>query len=115
MGFCWRGSTSFLYATRQPGLRGAVVYYGSSPEAGYVNVSAALLGLYGGDDAPVNATIARAQDRMQRLEKRYDVEMYDGAGHGFLLAQDGRDGANLAATRRAWERTVTFFREVLGR
>jgi dienelactone hydrolase len=40
--------------------------------------------------------------------------MFEGAGHGFLRAQDGRDGANMAATRRAWPRTIEFFREHLG-
>jgi len=32
MGFCWGGSRSFGYATHQPGLDAAVVYYGSSPD-----------------------------------------------------------------------------------
>jgi carboxymethylenebutenolidase len=114
IGFCWGGSTRFEYATRQPGLRGAVVYYGSSPEAGYERISAAVLGLYGGDDARVNATIPRARDAMDAHRKRYEVEVYDGAGHGFLRAQSGREGANLVATRAAWARTVAFLREVLG-
>ncbi len=113
IGFCWGGSTSFAFATRQPDLRGAVVYYGSSPDAGYDDIRAAVIGLYGSDDARVNATIRRARDAMNALGKRYEVEMYEGAGHGFLRAQDGRDGANMAATRRAWPRTVEFLREVL--
>ncbi len=114
IGFCWGGSTSFWYATRQPTLRGAVVYYGSSPETGYERVQAAVLGLYGGDDARVNATIPRAREAMDRLNKRYETHISDGAGHGFLRAQDGRDGANLQATRRVWPRTVGFLKEVLG-
>lgn len=113
IGFCWGGSTSFMYATQQPALRGAVVYYGSSPESGYENVGAAVLGLYGADDARVNATIPRARDAMDRPGKRYDVEVYDGAGHGFLRAQAGRDGANMEATRKAWPRTVMFLKDVL--
>ena len=39
---------------------------------------------------------------------------FPGAGHGFLRAQDARNGANLAATRNAWPRTVTWFRKHLG-
>lgn len=115
IGFCWGGSTSFMYAARQPGLRGAVVYYGSSPDSGYQAIGAAVLGLYGGDDARVNATIPRARQEMSRLGKRYEAEVYDGAGHGFLRAQEGRDGANMAAAREAWPRTVAFLREVLGK
>ncbi|MBW3535749.1 MAG: dienelactone hydrolase family protein, partial [Gemmatimonadetes bacterium] len=39
----------------------------------------------------------------------------EGAGHGFLRAQDGQDGANMAATRQAWPATVSFFRRHLER
>jgi dienelactone hydrolase len=44
----------------------------------------------------------------------YDVHVFDNnSGHGFLRQQDGRDGANLAAARGAWPRTVAFFRDRL--
>jgi dienelactone hydrolase len=43
------------------------------------------------------------------------VHSFAGAGHGFLRQQDGKDGANLAATKRAWPLTVDFFRRNLGR
>ena len=33
IGFCWGGATSFRYATVQPDLNAAVVYYGTAPEA----------------------------------------------------------------------------------
>src|SRR3990172_5030503 len=32
IGFCWGGAASFAYATVQPGLDAAVVYYGTSPD-----------------------------------------------------------------------------------
>jgi dienelactone hydrolase len=38
---------------------------------------------------------------------------YEGAGHGFLRAQEDRAGANLKATQNAWPRTVAFLREQL--
>ncbi len=112
IGFCWGGSTTFLYATRQPALSAAVVYYGGAPDAGYDGIAAPVLGLYGGDDARVNASIPTAQEAMQRLGKRYETEVYDGAGHGFLRAQGSRE-ANLAAARQAWPRMVTFLKEAL--
>jgi carboxymethylenebutenolidase len=112
IGFCWGGSTTFQYATRQPGLGAAVVYYGSAPDGGYEQIAAPVLGLYGGDDARVNATIPAAREAMQRLDKRYETEVYDGAGHGFLRAQGSRE-ANLAAAREAWPRMVMFLKEAL--
>ncbi len=113
VGFCWGGSTSFAYAIHQPELGASVVYYGTSPEAGYDRINAPVLGLYGGDDQRVNATIPMAQEAMNGLGKPYEVEVYDGAGHGFLRAQDAQEGANMRATDQAWPRTVNFFRQHL--
>lgn len=114
VGFCWGGSNSFNLATHFAGLGAAVVYYGASPpDSNLAAVHAPVLGLYAGDDARVNATVPQAQATMQRLGKRFEVEMYDGAGHGFLRQQTGRDGANLRAARLAWPRTIAFFREHL--
>lgn len=50
---------------------------------------------------------------MKRLGKTYEVHTYEGAGHGFLRAQSGREGSNLQATRQAWPRTVAFLRRSL--
>jgi len=111
VGFCWGGSTSFRYATQQAQVDAAVVYYGGSPDTGNLaDVEAPVLGLYGGNDNRVNATIPDARDEMDRLGKTYETEIYPGAGHGFLRQQDGQEGANMAATRQAWPRTVEFFR-----
>ena len=115
VGFCWGGSSSFAYAVSQPELGAAVVYYGTSPEdeIDYQQINAPVLGLYGGDDQRVNATIPPAEAAMDGLGKPYEPNIYEGAGHGFLRAQDDREGANMRATEQAWPRTVAFFREHL--
>jgi carboxymethylenebutenolidase len=114
MGFCWGGSQSFSYAASQPGLDAAVVYYGTSPEAAdLAKIKAPVLGLYGEDDARVNATVGPAEAEMKRLKKSYEANTYQGAGHGFLRGQDGREGANLKATQQAWPRTLAFLRQHL--
>lgn len=115
VGFCWGGRTSFTFATSDPGLGAAVVYYGTSPEDEALSaIEAPVLGLYGGNDARVNATIPPAQARMEELGKVFQVEIFDGAGHGFLRAQEGREGRNLTASSQAWPLTVRFFRQELG-
>lgn len=115
VGFCWGGTTTFAYATAQPDLDAAVVYYGSSPEtAQLAKVQAPVLGLYGGDDARVNQTIPAADAEMKKLGKSYEHEIYEGAGHGFLRQQEGRGGANAKAAEKAWPRTITFLRKHLG-
>jgi len=115
VGYCWGGSTSFAYAVAQPKLDAAVVYYGSAPSdpASYAKIAAPVLGLYGGDDARVNASIPSAEAEMKKLGKRYVVHVYDGAGHGFLRQQTGRDGANRKASEQAWAATLALFRETL--
>jgi len=115
IGFCWGGSSSFAYAVAQPKLDAAVVYYGTSPSdaADYAKIGAPVLGLYGGDDARVNATIPTAEAELKKLGKRYTSHVYDGAGHGFLRQQLGRDGANMKASERAWAATLAFLREQL--
>jgi carboxymethylenebutenolidase len=114
IGFCWGGTTSFAYATAQPGLNAAVVFYGTSPDAASLaRIKAPVLGHYGGDDARVDATIPPAEAEMKKLGKTYEPHVYEGAGHGFLRAQDDRDGANLKATKQAWPRTISFLRDQL--
>jgi carboxymethylenebutenolidase len=114
VGFCWGGGKSFSYAASQPNLNAAVVYYGTSPEAAdLARIKAPVLGLYGGDDARVAATIPPAESEMKKLGKTYEPHLYEGAGHGFLRAQEDREGANLKATRQAWPRTASFLREQL--
>lgn len=112
VGFCWGGGQSFTYATTQPKLDAAVVFYGSSATSGSLSaIHAPVLGLYGGDDQRVNAMIPDARTEMARLDKTYEVEIYEGAGHAFLSRQSERGGANLRATQQAWPRAVTFLRD----
>ncbi len=115
LGFCWGGTTSFAYAVHQPKLDAAVVYYGTSPESppDYAKIGAPVLGLYGGDDARVDATIPAAEAAMKKLGKPYTSRVYEGAGHGFLRQQTGRDGANLKASEKAWPETLAFLRQAL--
>jgi carboxymethylenebutenolidase len=114
VGFCWGGSTSFVHAIESGGVAAAVVYYGSSPDTAELDrVSAPVLGLYGGDDARVNATIPPADSALKALGKTYEPHIFEGAGHGFLRQQDGQEGANLRASREAWPLTVAWFREYL--
>jgi carboxymethylenebutenolidase len=112
VGYCWGGATSFRYATVQPGLNAAVVYYGTSPDAASLaSIKAPVLGLYGEDDARVNATVPPAIDEMKKLGKTYQTETYAGAGHGFLRAQSGREGANMKAAEKAWPQTIAFLKQ----
>ena len=117
VGFCWGGSASFASAVMSPAGQGAaVVYYGTSPEtASLTSVKVPVLGLYGGEDARVGATVPPADSAMKALGKRFEPHTFAGAGHGFLRQQEGQGGANLAAAQKAWPLTISFFRSTLGR
>lgn len=115
IGFCWGGGQSWNYAVRQPALNAAVVYYGSGPKdaAEYATINCPVLGLYGSDDARVNATIEASDKEMLAKSKPFTKHMYEGAGHGFLRQPTARDGANLKAATAAWGETLAFFKNHL--
>jgi carboxymethylenebutenolidase len=114
VGFCWGGGISFAHAVHAPGLGASVVYYGVSPATpSLASVRAPVLGLYGENDARVDATIPPADSAMKALGKTYRHEIFPGAGHGFLRQQDGQNGANLRAAQAAWPLTVQWFHRYL--
>jgi carboxymethylenebutenolidase len=129
VGYCWGGGRSFGYATHNPNLGASVVFYGSPPTPEQMaNIKAPVLGLYGGNDARINATIPATDSAMKALGKSYQFQIFDGAGHGFLRAQNDAAAnpnatpqaletgkANLAAAQAAWPKAIGFFREKLGK
>jgi carboxymethylenebutenolidase len=115
VGFCWGGGISFSYATEQPALKAAVVCYGTPPDAQAMGrIKAPVLGLYCGSDARVTSTVPAAESLMKKLGKRYEYEIFDGAGHAFFRAQDGQAGANLKAAQKGWPRMVQFLKQSFG-
>lgn len=115
VGFCWGGAASFAHAVYSPRLGASVVYYGVSPKTSdLASVRAPVLGLYGGNDQRVNATIAPADSALRALGRTYVPTQYPGAGHGFLRQQAGMNGANMTATRAAWPATIAWFKKYLG-
>jgi carboxymethylenebutenolidase len=113
VGYCWGGTASFNHAVfNAPGLKASVVYYGSSPTADDIaKVRVPVLGLYAENDQRVNATIDRADSTMRAIGGTFEQRTYEGAGHGFLRAQD--QPANAEASRRAWPETLAWFRKYL--
>ncbi len=116
VGFCWGGSTVFAHAVAAPASLGAVVvYYGGSPATERLtSVRAPILGLYGGDDARVNATVPPAEAALKAAGRTFEAHTFEGAGHGFTRTQEGREGANRRAVEQAWPLTVQWFRTHLG-
>jgi carboxymethylenebutenolidase len=114
MGFCWGGSQTFRYATNASDLAAAMVFYGSPPDNGYDAITAPVYGFYGENDERINATISATEERMAALNKAYDYEIYDGAGHAFMRRGDDPDGsaANKQARDAAWERLGRLLEQI---
>jgi len=114
IGFCWGGGASFNYAANQPKLNAAVVYYGTPPDKdAMAKIACPVAGFYGGDDARVTSTVEPTAKTMDERKKPYTHHVFDGAGHGFLLQQTGRNGANEKAAKEAWSETIAFLKKNL--
>lgn len=104
------GTNSFRFAAEAPDLSAAVVFYGMPPDpAEMAKVQAPVLGLYGGDDMAVVATIEPTAAVMKKLGKSYQFHIYPGATHFFMSYQvEGRNGDAVAD---AWPAAITFLRQ----
>ena len=102
IGFCWGGGRSFAYAGGAAGARrrGRLLRHLARGRGCSRRSRRRSSGFYGGDDARVDATDPPAEAEMKKLGKTYETHIYEGAGHGFLRDQAGRDGANLKATAK---------------
>ena len=118
-GFCWGGSRTFQYATRQKGLSAAFVFYGTGPDdadaiKAIKGINCPVYGFYGGRDARVNASIPNSEELMKAAGKMYDPVIYEGAGHGFMRAgqQPGAQEANATARADGWKRGMDILSKI---
>jgi carboxymethylenebutenolidase len=107
-GFCWGGGESCWVCTVRKDLSAAFVFYGPPPKD-VSGITAPVYGFYAGNDERIDATIPDTREAMKKAGKKYDVVVYDGAGHGFMRA--GEDPGNTVEGNRkargaAWERWV---------
>jgi carboxymethylenebutenolidase len=104
------GTLSFRFAAETPGLNAAVVFYGMPPaEALLAKIKAPVLGLYGGDDDAVDATIEPTAAAMKKLGKSFESHVYPGATHAFLTYQ--AEGLNGIGTAEGWTTAIEFLKE----
>src|SRR5215510_896164 len=115
-GYCWGGGQSFRYATNNPKIKAAFVFYGPAPasadgtpdKAVLAKITAPVYGFYGGNDARINATLPRTSEAMNELKKTFDPVTYEGAGHGFMRTGDAPEPANKEAAD--YEKNLTAWK-----
>jgi carboxymethylenebutenolidase len=112
-GFCWGGARSFSLATRNQNLWAAIVFYGSTPPFDQLQyITAPVLGLYGALDnrSPTSIT-GRAPEtarEMARLNKVFEWEIYNQAGHGFFRGPDRIAISEERPAKLAWRLLLDF-------
>lgn len=115
LGFCFGGNETFSLLLNAPELKAAVPFYGTldpalQPEL--AKTKAAVLVVYGGNDARVTAQRPMIEEQLKASGQPYEIKVYEGAGHAFF--NEGRGAPyNAAASADAWKSTLAWFRKYL--
>jgi carboxymethylenebutenolidase len=122
IGYCSGGRQAVLAACSLP-LDAAVDCYGAlvtgEPPPGFPlkvsnledklrDLRCPLLGLFGVEDkSPSPENVARLEQILTELGKTFELQSYEGAGHGFFASD--RPSYRVAAAVDGWERVAAFF------
>jgi carboxymethylenebutenolidase len=112
MGFCWGGGMANQIAVNSSDLDAAVSFYGMQPASEDVlKIRASLLLHYAGNDERINQGIAAYEAALKKAHVEYKLYMYPGVEHAFF--NDTSPRYNPEAAKKAWERTISFFKQKL--
>jgi carboxymethylenebutenolidase len=112
MGFCWGGGKSFAFATVRHDLSAAFVFYGPPPQ-NLAAIAAPVYGFYAGNDARISSTVPDTKAEMQKLGKKFEPVVYQGAGHGFMrmgVDPGNTNPENVTARKEAMERLTVLLK-----
>ena len=114
IGFCWGGGKALLFTTRSKDLSASVIYYGENPSDldDVKNISAPVLGQYGGADERITSAVPELAEAMKKYGKFFEYKVYPGAPHAFNSDTNPRSYRE-AAAKEAWSRTLEFFNKHL--
>jgi len=120
-GFCWGGRITWLYAAHNPQLKAGVAWYGklvgdktltspSHPVDKTVDLSAPVLGLYGGADAGIPLeSVETMRQALRAANATAEIVVYPEAGHAFHA--DYRPSYNAEAAADGWQRMLQWFEQ----
>jgi carboxymethylenebutenolidase len=115
IGWCMGGGYSLQLAIHEPRLAACVVNYGALPTdpTDLQQITAPVLGNFGALDRGITPDDVNSFEKtMTGLNKRVDVKIYDGAGHGFENSTNATAYRPEAAAD-AWARSVAFLNKSL--
>jgi len=118
VGFCAGGGLSVWAAASNPQIGAAVTYYYVMPHGkpDFSNINAPVLGHFGTNDDFISVDDAKAlEQELQTAGVDAAFEYYEGGGHAFANEHDRLGTYHQGHAAKAWERTVGFLKEKLGR
>jgi len=110
IGWCMGGGYALQLAIHEPHLAACVVNYGALPTDpnDIQQILAPVLGSFGANDRGITPTDVQGFEKTMRgMNRRIDVKIYDGAGHGFENSTNTA-GYRPDAAADAWARTLAF-------
>jgi carboxymethylenebutenolidase len=115
IGFCFGGGMVWrLLAAKEPRLDAAAPFYGPFPEGGDLRGNrAAVLGVYGGLDTRVGATLPAARAALEAARLEHELLTFTEADHAFF--NDTGPRFNASAAEEAYRRVVAWFDAADGR
>jgi len=113
IGFCFGGGMSINLAC-QAELAACVIFYGENPSPIELveKIRCPVLGIYGGADERINATVDRLVAAMMRYTKDFEMRVYPGAPHAFFNDTSPTTYREQAA-KEAWDRVLRFYARTL--
>lgn len=115
IGWCLGGRWSLRAALLFPDqIDATVIYYGSVKvtDAELATLRMPILGLFGSKDRVVPLpTVTAFEAALQRLGKKADIRVYEGADHAF--ANPSGTAYDAPAAEDAWRRTTAFLKDNL--
>lgn len=107
VGFCFGGSNSWRQSASQPGLAGAIGFYGvpSRVNDSIGQMRAPLLLLVAGDDFTPTVEFERFAEQLTAAGVPNEMHVYPGAPHSFF---DRSFPEHAAACADAWQRMLVF-------
>lgn len=113
MGFCFGGTVSGNISCRIK-TAACVIFYGENPSPIELveKLNGPFLGLYGVEDARINAGLDRLVSELTKHKKDFEIKVYDGAAHAFFNNTSPRTYNEKAATD-SWKRVLSLFQRSL--
>jgi carboxymethylenebutenolidase len=116
MGFCMGGGLALYALAKSRAFAAGVIYYQSlfpDPED-LRGIQAPLICHSGTEDAnTTQRELEMFREALDRYGKKYEIHLYEGAGHAFLNNPQGKSEANRIAAEESVAKTCKWLKKVL--